>query len=54
MRKTQKDCVVLLVTNMEESANNPSKVMKPAKVHVWSKDMSLAVFEEKKTNKILE
>ena len=42
---TEKLCEVL-IKNKEESAKQPSKVSKPAKVSAWTKYMSLEVFEK--------
>ena len=42
---TEKLCGIL-IKNKEENAKQPSKVIKPAKVPAWSKDMSLEVFEK--------
>ena len=36
----------VLVRSREESAKHPSKVIKPAKVPTWSKEMSLETFEK--------
>ena len=38
-------CAVL-VRNREENAKQPSKVIKPAKVPVWSKEMSMETYEK--------
>ena len=42
---TEKMCGILTKTK-EEIAKQPSKVIKPAKVPVWSNDISLEVFEK--------
>ena len=36
----------VLVRNREENAKQPSKVIKPAKVPMWSKEMSLETYEK--------
>ena len=43
---TEKLCRVLTKSN-EESAKQPRKVIKPAKVPAWSKEISLENFESK-------